>query len=212
MNNRKLFYCAIAVCLFAATFTFNTSSAQTRERKSFTNSPTEITKSKEGTTRLENEPVIISEAEVEEAPKSKSPKMPAPILTLPRFNQLLQVAIDERLGAPYRYSTEGPRTFDCSGFVWSVFQELGVDFERSSARTYWATFEEPTEEEKYKFGTLVFFNRLGHVGIVVDENGFYHASTSKGVMYSRFDDYWMKRLNGFRRVPLTNSNETARTK
>jgi hypothetical protein len=39
--------------------------------------------------------------------------------------------------------------------------------------------------------------------VVAGENGFFHASTSHGVMYSRFDEYWTKRINGFRRVPLT---------
>src|ERR671917_704908 len=111
-------------------------------------------------------------------------------------------AIKARLGTPYRLGAEGPNRYDCSGFVWSVFQEVGVSFERGSARTFWSQFASPTEEEKYKFGTLVFFNHLNHVGIVADANGFYHASTSRGVVYSRFDDYWTKRLVGFRRVPL----------
>lgn len=207
MNNRKLFFCFLAVCLFVVSFS-NVSNAQTRERKSFVNT-TETTTTIEGKSKLENEPVIISEAEPEEASKQKAH---LPLLTLPRFNQMLQVAIDTRLGAPYRYGSEGPRTFDCSGFVWSVFQEVGIGFERGSARTFWSRFQEPTEEEKYKFGTLVFFNRLGHVGIVVDENGFYHASTSKGIMYSRFDDYWTKRLVGFRRIPLTVLSETTAKK
>ena len=57
-------------------------------------------------------------------------------------------------------------------------------------------------DDRYKFGTLVFFNRLGHVGIVVDEEGFYHASSSKGVTYSKFEGYWENRIAGFRRVPL----------
>ncbi|HSK74416.1 MAG TPA: NlpC/P60 family protein, partial [Pyrinomonadaceae bacterium] len=81
-------------------------------------------------------------------------------------------------------------------------QEVGIYFERSSARTYWEEFEPVGEDEKYKFGTLVFFNRLGHVGIVVDEKGFYHASTSKGITYSPFEGYWGKRIVGFRRIPL----------
>lgn len=201
MNNRKLFFCFLAVSLFIVSFTSNSANAQTRERKAFV-SPTATATTPEGKPRLENEPVIISEAEPVKDHKPKMPVAPQP-LTLQRFNQLLQSAIDTRIGAPYRYGSEGPYTFDCSGFVWSAFQEIGINFERGSARTLWARYEEPTEDEKYKFGTLVFFNRLGHVGIVADENGFYHASTSKGIMYSRFDDYWMKRLVGFRRIPLT---------
>ncbi|HEX8116603.1 MAG TPA: C40 family peptidase, partial [Pyrinomonadaceae bacterium] len=119
------------------------------------------------------------------------------------FERSMLTAIEERLGVPYRMGTEGPNRYDCSGFVWSVFQQAGVGFERSPVRSLWATFAPPSEDEKYKFGTLVFFNHLHHVGIVVDQNGFYHASTSRGVVYSRFDDYWAKRVVGFRRVPMT---------
>jgi peptidoglycan endopeptidase LytE len=115
---------------------------------------------------------------------------------------MMMAAIDTRMGAPYVYGTEGPRVFDCSGFVWSVFQSAGVNFERGSARGFWENFSPVSEDEKYKFGTLVFFNNLKHVGIVADANGFYHASTSQGVTYSRFDGYWGSRITGFRRVPL----------
>jgi hypothetical protein len=45
---------------------------------------------------------------------------------------------------------------------------------------------------------------LGHVGIVVNEEGFYHASSSKGVTYSKFAGYWSKRIVGYRRIPGAN--------
>ncbi len=118
------------------------------------------------------------------------------------FNQRLQQAIDEKIGIPYRYGSTGPNSFDCSGLVWSVFQSAGTIFERTSAGYYWQKFESVSEDEKFKFGTLVFFNKLGHMGIVADENGFYHASSSKGVTYSPFAGYWGKRIVGFRRIPL----------
>lgn len=60
--------------------------------------------------------------------------------------------------------------------------------------------EPVTGDDRYKFGTLVFLNRLGHMGIVADENGFYHASSSKGVTYSPFKGYWENRIVGFRRL------------
>jgi cell wall-associated NlpC family hydrolase len=117
------------------------------------------------------------------------------------MNQRMLLSIQEKLGIRYVYGTEGPNSFDCSGFVWSVFQTAGIPFERGSARTLWANSIPVSEEEKYKFGTLVFFNGLGHVGIVADENGFYHASRSKGITYSPFAGYWGKRIVGFRRLP-----------
>lgn len=117
------------------------------------------------------------------------------------FSQRLMSSIQSKIGIPYRYGSNGPNTYDCSSFVWTVFQQGGIAFDRSSARNYWANFEPVSGDDRYKFGTLVFFNRLGHVGIVADANGFYHASSSKGITYSPFAGYWEKRIVGFRRIP-----------
>ena len=119
-----------------------------------------------------------------------------------KFEPLLMAAIDERLGSPYRWGATGPNRFDCSGFVWSIFQASGISFERESARNLFAHLQPVAEGEQYKFGTLVFFSGLTHVGVVADEHGFYHASRHHGVVYAEFDEYWSKRIDGFRRVPL----------
>jgi cell wall-associated NlpC family hydrolase len=118
------------------------------------------------------------------------------------FNQKMFGSIQSMIGIPYRYGSEGPTSYDCSAFVWKVFQNSGMFFERSSARTYWSQFEPVYGDDRYKFGTLVFFNNLGHVGIVADDKGFYQASSSKGITYSTFAGYWEKRIVGFRRVPV----------
>ncbi len=118
------------------------------------------------------------------------------------FQPALLAAIDERLGARYRWGAEGPDRFDCSGFVWSIFNATGINFERGSARTLFARFAPAPPDQQFKFGTLVFFSGLTHVGVVADEHGFYHASRRQGVIYSPFNEYWMKRIDGFRRVPL----------
>lgn len=120
----------------------------------------------------------------------------------PSFSQKMQQSIQAKLGIRYVYGTEGPNTYDCSGFVWSVFRDAGFSFERTSARSLWAGSEPVAEDERFKFGTLVFFNGLGHMGIVADANGFYHASSSKGITYSPFAGYWGKRIVGFRRLPV----------
>ncbi len=153
------------------------------------------------TTRaLETGPVNVSAASIEERPtlNLKSPSAGR----LGRFEQLLFGAIEQRLGAHYSWGATGPSVFDCSGFVWSSFQSAGIKFDRASARSLWATFSPATKEEESKFGTLVFFSGLAHIGIVADKNGFYHASRHHGVVYSPFNDYWLSRIDGFRRVPL----------
>ena len=119
-----------------------------------------------------------------------------------KFEPLLMAAIDQRLGSRYRWGATGPDRFDCSGFVWSIFQATGINFERASARNLFARFQPAPIEEQFKFGTLVFFSGLTHVGVVADEHGFYHASRRQGVIYSEFNEYWLKRIDGFRRVPL----------
>lgn len=165
--------------------------------------------------RLESEPVA---APVEEGrPRVVSASVPAqslighankpmalaPTISLTnRFDQSLLTAIQSHLGASYHFNRTGPEEFDCSGLVWRAFQDIGVDFQRGPARSYWATMPAPPEGEQFKFGTLVFFSNLSHVGIVVDEKGFYHSARHGGVMYSPFNDYWLSRIDGFRRVPL----------
>jgi cell wall-associated NlpC family hydrolase len=119
-----------------------------------------------------------------------------------KFEPLLMSAIDQRLGSRYRWGATGPDRFDCSGFVWSIFQATGINFERASARNLFARFQPAPVEEQFKFGTLVFFSGLTHVGVVADAHGFYHASRRHGVIYSEFNEYWLKRIDGFRRVPL----------
>lgn len=191
---------------FAVTLLALSAQAQTatRPRQANAAQPTTTTEA-EGRPRLENDIFVVEaepEGDAEAEPAPSKPQFGVPTAKLGFVERSMLEAIEERLGTPYRLGATGPNRYDCSGFVWSVFQEAGVAFERTPVRSLWAEFAPPTEDEKYKFGTLVFFNNLHHVGIVADANGFYHASTSRGVVYSRFDDYWTKRISGFRRVPM----------
>jgi len=152
-----------------------------------------------------DDPVVISTGEVAEVRPAKSvvAVIGPTVKNAEALNMqpMLLAAIDQRLGSRYKWGATGPNRFDCSGFVWSIFQSVGVDFERASARNLWSRFEAPSPEEQYKFGTLVFFSGLAHVGVVADQNGFYHASRHHGVVYSPFNEYWVKRIDGFRKVP-----------
>ena len=202
----KVFPRACAAC-FAICLLTMTAAAQTETRPRQVNADSS-SESPRTITRLENDPFVISEAPTTEFPSpghSAAAKTSKPAVE--RLNHLMMAAIDVRLGTPYRLGATGPNRYDCSGFVWSVFQSAGIDFERSNARTLWDRFAPATADEKHKFGTLVFFNNQHHVGIVADADGFYHASSSKGVVYSPFNDYWRARIDGFRRVrlPVTNA-------
>ena len=189
----------VLVACLALSLWFTSAVAQTRPRV---------------TSAAENEEISCSPddlalAEVKPAPEAK-PKATIDLTTtigpsnanFLNFHPALLAAIDERLGARYRWGAEGPDRFDCSGFVWSIFNASGITFERGSARTLFARFAPAAPEEEFKFGTLVFFSGLTHVGVVADEHGFYHASRRQGVIYSPFNEYWLKRIDGFRRVPV----------
>ena len=115
----------------------------------------------------------------------------------------LMRGIQAKMGIPYLYGSSGPNRYDCSSFVWAVFNEAGIPFTRQSARSLWSISEPVSGDDRFKFGTLVFLNGLGHMGIVADEEGFYHASSSKGITYSKFAGYWENRIVGFRRLALT---------
>jgi hypothetical protein len=112
----------------------------------------------------------------------------------------LYEAVVRRLGRPYRLQGTDDRGYDCSGFVWRVFHDAGVGFDRNSTSKLWQTLPRATKEETTRFGTLVFFKGLTHVGIMRDAHSFYHASTSQGVVHSYLDNYWKSRVIGHRRV------------
>jgi peptidoglycan endopeptidase LytE len=200
MNLQKLFPYALTLCLtLVCSISALAQGLETRERQvsqnTLTNDLTPISA---------DDPIIISLASPEEIKEVAATTASAAF----KFQQLMSSAIDQRLGARYSWGANGPSRFDCSGFVWSTFQSVGIDFERSSARTLWARFAPATPEEKFKFGTLVFFSGLKHIGIVADEHGFYHASRRHGVVYSPFNKYWLSRIDGFRRLRVLEQVES----
>lgn len=117
----------------------------------------------------------------------------------------LERAISKNLGRPYVLGSTGIKSYDCSGFVWRVLTDAGVFIKRTSARKYYFAMPEVEggKEAQYAFGQLVFFDDLRHVGIVADEESFFHAQTGQGTRRSPFDPYWRTKLIGFRAIPLS---------
>lgn len=113
------------------------------------------------------------------------------------------------LGTPYIYagSTKGEGT-DCSGMVMQVYMDVaGCMLPRNSAKQ--AEFCQPLDASQISQGDLVFFatgqdpEKVSHVGILIDEVSFIHASSKKGVVISRLDTpYYQRTLRGFGRVPM----------
>ena len=215
---KKIFF--LSVCaLFAAVFFTGSASAQDRQRivKTTGSQPTNLPQPEKAKPipasrpTLTNDVVVVKTDPAYEPPlvKKTGSSMPtnaAAALAAGKTaygsttSMRLDRAIKSRYGTPYRYGSTGPNTYDCSGFVWAAFQEAGINFTRASARSLWSQSEPVEGDDRFKFGTLVFLNGLGHMGIVADENGFYHASSSKGITYSPFKGYWENRIVGFRKL------------
>lgn len=200
---RKLF-----PCLFVAGFALGLAANAAAQTNDFDGRPRVVLTNKLTVKPIEKAPITYPPTRIDKR---------APVMSersLGRFNTELLTAIESHLGSSYHFNTTGPDSFDCSGFVWRAYQDVGVNFQRGPARSYWATFAPPPKEEEFRFGTLVFFSGLTHVGIVADEKGFYHSGRHSGVVYSPFSDYWLSRIDGFRRVPMDSMplNEKARVK
>ncbi len=92
--------------------------------------------------------------------------------------------IDSWLGVPYKYGGKDKSGTDCSGMVYSIYNNVyGFSLNRSSYDIIQNVIKVPIEEAK--FGDIVFFkinkNRVSHVGIYLGDKKFVHASTQLGV-------------------------------
>lgn len=112
----------------------------------------------------------------------------------------LRAAIEHNLGRPYVWGSSGLKSFDCSGFVYRVFEQSGRYMKRTTARKYYFSMLSATKEEESRFATVVFFDNLKHMGIVNDEKSFYHAQSSKGTNLSEYAPYWRRLVCGYRKV------------
>lgn len=106
------------------------------------------------------------------------------------------------IGRPYHYGSQGPKSFDCSGFTGYVFAQYGIKLDRTSAGQ--GQQGRPVEEgfENLQKGDLVLFSRrghsVGHVGIFIERDTarnsfkFIHAATHGGVMISNYYEQYYK--------------------
>lgn len=113
------------------------------------------------------------------------------------------MAAEGWLGTPYRYGGSSRGGTDCSGFVRSVFQEVGVLLPRTSGEQ--ANAGSRVTTAMVQPGDLLFFNTTGsgvsHVGIALGDRKFIHASTSRGVIVSSLEEtYYRNRFLFARKV------------
>lgn len=103
------------------------------------------------------------------------------------------------LGKTYRNGGRGPDAFDCSGFVFYAYKSAGVVLPVTAEEQGRNGVE--VSLRSILPGDLVVFKikREFHVGIMINEREFIHASRSRGVVIDDLSlPYWIKSLQGFR--------------
>jgi murein DD-endopeptidase / murein LD-carboxypeptidase len=119
------------------------------------------------------------------------------------YEKLIPIA-QKYLGVPYAWGGTSVKGFDCSGFLTTVYSQIGISLPRTSSSMY--NVGSNVSKSDLRVGDLVFFNTYGsgvsHVGMYIGNNEFIHASSNKGVTISNINDpyYWASRYIGAKRV------------
>lgn len=131
------------------------------------------------------------------APTAVSNPAPAPSGTT---GKLISIATSQ-LGTPYVWGGAAVGGFDCSGYIYYVFNQAGIKIPRTNTNGYDARSYDVTNPQ---VGDLVFFANtykpgISHMGIYLGNNNFIHAGGDRVQVTSLSDKYWGKHFDGFKR-------------
>jgi peptidoglycan hydrolase-like protein with peptidoglycan-binding domain len=113
-----------------------------------------------------------------------------------------------QIGKPYILSTEGPSSFDCSGYVYYVLKNNGIAVSRYSAAVYsqQSQWTKINNIGALKKGDLMFFRSpssasISHMGIYIGDGQIIHASSGKRqIMIANVSGYFTDNFTLARRV------------
>ena len=123
--------------------------------------------------------------------------------------ELAQQVVDiakEYIGTPYVWGGASPDGFDCSGFVYYVYKQMGVELNRVASEQNRNGIPVPLDQ--LEPGDLVFFwnkqfySEINHVGIYIGNGEFIHSPQSGDVVKIMPIDspYYQRNIYSARRI------------
>ena len=123
---------------------------------------------------------VSSPAAASAAPALSTAAPVTPAVRRARFGKRVLSEARRHVGKPYVYGSTGPATFDCSGYVGYVYDQLGVALPRDSYSQYAAVEHIPASAAVP--GDLIWVGGLGHVAIYAGHGMMYDAPHSGAVV------------------------------
>ena len=121
-----------------------------------------------------------------------------------RKAQIVLSMARQYVGVPYVWAGRSPSGFDCSGFIYYVFDQLGYGLPRMADGQFEVGI--PVSRNSLEPGDLVFFETYepgpSHVGIYIGNDQFIHASSGAGhvTVTPLIKTYYRDRYLGARRI------------
>jgi hypothetical protein len=121
-----------------------------------------------------------------------------------RKAQQLVALAKQYIGVPYVWAGRSPSGFDCSGYIYYLFEQFGIQMPRMADGQFEAGL--PVRRSDLQPGDLVFFSTYepgpSHVGIYIGSGLFIHASSGAGevTLTPLAKPFYQERYIGARRV------------
>ncbi|XKE95052.1 LysM peptidoglycan-binding domain-containing protein [Metaplanococcus flavidus] len=135
------------------------------------------------------------------APSTTPVSNPAPPAATDTVGKIVETA-KSLVGTPYVWGGSTASGFDCSGFIYHVYNQAGIKIPRTSTTGYDARSYDISSPQ---VGDLVFFENtyragISHMGIYIGNNQFIHAGGDKVQITSLSNSYWSKHFSGYKRL------------
>jgi peptidoglycan DL-endopeptidase LytE len=135
------------------------------------------------------------------SPQKETPAVNDEAYSPNSYTETLLKEAKSHLGTPYVWGGSSLGGFDCSGFIYYVFNKAGKNINRLSSGGY---YNRSFYVNKPSVGDLVFFENtykkgISHLGIYVGNGKFIHAGDNGVEITSLNHSYWKSKFDGFKR-------------